>query len=94
VPQRMLKVLERRHAKERLDQHSHRRKGQLVIACKRSQFNHHAGQTYSNFSPTELASGGWKHPKSKGDYFVINATHGVRKLSSVSFCFDNAVKTY
>ena len=51
--------------------------GPLIISCKRKEFNHYKGQTYSNFSPDHLASSGWKHYKSKGDYFTINAYRSV-----------------
>ncbi|KAL8619700.1 hypothetical protein ACOMHN_025786 [Nucella lapillus] len=46
-------------------------KSPLVIACKRSSFNHHRGQTYSDFGPQTLASYGWKHRKSQGDHFTL-----------------------
>lgn len=42
-----------------------------IIACKRPEFNHYEGQTYSKFEGIKLASNGWLHPKSKGDYFII-----------------------
>lgn len=46
-------------------------KSPLVISCKRQNFNHHRGQTYSDWSPESLASYGWKSRKSAGDYFTI-----------------------
>lgn len=42
-----------------------------IIACKRPEFNHFEGQTYSKFDGIKLASQGWLHPKSKNDYFII-----------------------
>lgn len=42
-----------------------------IISCKRSEFNHYKGQTYSKFEGVKLASKGWLHQKSKGDYFII-----------------------
>lgn len=42
-----------------------------IISCKRPEFNHYEGQTYSKFEGVKLASKSWLHPKSKGDYFVI-----------------------
>ncbi|XP_053612237.1 probable ATP-dependent RNA helicase DDX28 [Plodia interpunctella] len=42
-----------------------------IISCKRPEFNHYEGQTYSKFEGVKLASKGWLHNKSKGDYFVI-----------------------
>jgi superfamily II DNA/RNA helicase len=50
-------------------------KGQCIISCRRQQFNHYAGQKYAELNLKCLASGGWKHSKSKLDYFTINATH-------------------
>ncbi|XP_033735951.1 probable ATP-dependent RNA helicase DDX28 [Pecten maximus] len=49
------------------------RKSSLVISCKRSQYNHHKGQTYSEFNPSMLASHGWNNYKSLGDHFTIKA---------------------
>ncbi|XP_050668717.1 probable ATP-dependent RNA helicase DDX28 [Leptidea sinapis] len=42
-----------------------------IISCKRPEFNHYEGQTYSKFEVVKLASQGWYHEKSKGDYFTI-----------------------
>ena len=56
--------------------------GAVVISCKRAEFNHHKGEMYSNFSPDMLASGGWKHYKSKGDHFTIHAMRDVSYLTN------------
>ena len=58
-------------------EHQDKKRGALVISCKKRQFNHHIGQTYSDFKPQMLASAGWKKRQSKGDYFVINAFRSV-----------------
>lgn len=42
-----------------------------IITCKRPEFNHFDGQSYSKFDGIPLASKGWLSNKSKGDYFVI-----------------------
>lgn len=42
-----------------------------IITCKRPEFNHFEGQSYSKFE-LKLASGGWLHAKSKNDYFIIH----------------------
>ncbi|XP_075974230.1 putative ATP-dependent RNA helicase Dbp21E2 [Anticarsia gemmatalis] len=42
-----------------------------IISCKRPEFNHYEGQSYSKFEGIPLASKGWLHAKSKNDYFVI-----------------------
>lgn len=44
-----------------------------IISCKRPEFNHFEGQTYSKLDGIPLASKGWLHNKSKGDYFIIHA---------------------
>ncbi|XP_046390061.1 probable ATP-dependent RNA helicase DDX28 [Ischnura elegans] len=44
----------------------------LAIDCKRKEFNHYKGQRYDKFKPIPLASKGWFHKKSKGDFFTIN----------------------
>lgn len=46
-------------------------KSPLVISCKRTEYNHHKGQTYSDFHPEVLASYGWKNRKSMGDHFTL-----------------------
>lgn len=43
-----------------------------IITCKRPEFNHYQGQTYPKFEGIKLASKGWLHNKSKGDYFIIH----------------------
>lgn len=43
-----------------------------LITCKNSKLNHFADTRYSNVEAVPLASKGWNHPKSKGDYFMIN----------------------
>lgn len=42
-----------------------------IISCKRPEYNHFEGQSYSKFDGVKLASSGWLHAKSKGDYFTI-----------------------
>lgn len=39
---------------------------------QRAEYNHHRGQTYGRLDTLRLASGGWKHRESYGDYFTIN----------------------
>ncbi|XP_047001920.1 probable ATP-dependent RNA helicase DDX28 [Schistocerca americana] len=46
---------------------------EAVITCKRQEFNHYKSQTYRKFEVVPLASKGWYHKRSKGDYFIINA---------------------
>ncbi len=58
-------------------QPTQRYKGHPVISCKRKEFNHYMSQMYSDFGAKDLASGGWKHSKAKGDYFTINPYKGV-----------------
>ncbi|XP_033101138.1 probable ATP-dependent RNA helicase DDX28 [Anneissia japonica] len=47
--------------------------GKEIISAKRKEFNHYMNQKYDKFNPPKLASHGWKHRKSKGDYFTILA---------------------
>lgn len=42
-----------------------------IISCKRPEFNHYEGQSYSKFEGVKLASKGWLHSKSKNDYFIV-----------------------
>ncbi|KPJ06880.1 putative ATP-dependent RNA helicase DDX28 [Papilio machaon] len=42
-----------------------------IISCKRPEYNHYEGQTYSKFDGIKLASKGWLSAKSKNDHFTI-----------------------
>ncbi|RVE51878.1 hypothetical protein evm_003498 [Chilo suppressalis] len=54
-----------------------------IISCKRPDFNHYEGQTYSKFKGIQLASKGWLHAKSKGDYFIIHGDANKKEEKSV-----------
>ncbi|XP_021367944.1 probable ATP-dependent RNA helicase DDX28 isoform X2 [Mizuhopecten yessoensis] len=56
----------------------------LVISCKRVQYNHHQGQTYSEFNPSKLASHGWSNYKSIGDHFTIKANSKNPALQTIN----------
>uniref|UniRef100_A0A8D9ATM8 RNA helicase n=1 Tax=Cacopsylla melanoneura TaxID=428564 RepID=A0A8D9ATM8_9HEMI len=43
-----------------------------IIECKNPELNHYQNQSYDKFDVIPLASKGWNHYKSKGDYFVVN----------------------
>lgn len=42
-----------------------------IIVCRRKEFNFYEGQIYPKYMPIPLASKGWHHYKSKGDYFFV-----------------------
>ncbi|KAK4887552.1 hypothetical protein RN001_003823 [Aquatica leii] len=46
--------------------------GSLIISCKRTEYNHYSNQKYNHLDEVVLASKGWNHSKSKGDYFIVN----------------------
>ncbi|KAL3265906.1 hypothetical protein HHI36_010096, partial [Cryptolaemus montrouzieri] len=46
--------------------------GHCVITCKNKKLNHYLGTRYNNLDTIPLASKGWGHSKSKGDFFIIN----------------------
>ncbi|XP_046609779.1 probable ATP-dependent RNA helicase DDX28 isoform X1 [Neodiprion virginianus] len=48
-----------------------KRRPPIVIKCKNESLNYTAGRTYEKFKPIPLASKGWRHNKSVGDYFVV-----------------------
>jgi hypothetical protein len=73
----MVKRMERLRAKAQAEKRrlrTYNSDAKLAITCRRPQFNHYIGQRYSDLTIKCLASGGWKHKKSKSDYFTINAT--------------------
>lgn len=47
-----------------------------IITGKRKEINHFKGQVYGRFQSIPLASQGWTHRKSSGDYFVLHAHEG------------------
>lgn len=51
--------------------------GKLLIKSKDPRLNQPAGYTLGKFEQPVLASKGWKHNKSFGDYFTINSTQAV-----------------
>ncbi|KAJ8890908.1 hypothetical protein PR048_010417 [Dryococelus australis] len=51
--------------------------GPPVVECKNEELNHYKSLTYGKFDVVPLASKGWLHRKSKGDYFVI---HGYSQI--------------
>ncbi|XP_048119001.1 probable ATP-dependent RNA helicase DDX28 [Alosa alosa] len=51
--------------------------GRLLIKSKNPQLNQSAGYTFGKFEETRLCSKGWKHHKSRGDYFTINSIQTV-----------------
>lgn len=44
----------------------------LIISCKRKEYNLYRDQIYNKFDEIPLASKGWNHSKSKGDYFIVH----------------------
>ncbi|PVD25641.1 hypothetical protein C0Q70_13300 [Pomacea canaliculata] len=74
IPVKMQKQLIKLRERKQHKQHQSKKpsfKSPLVISCKRSNYNHHRGQTYSDFGPSTLASYGWKNRKAAGDYMTI-----------------------
>jgi len=76
VPHRMMRRIEKQRLR-RSEPEPFWSKKPVIITCKQKKFNHHIGQTYRNLTVKDLASGGWKHRKSKSDYFTINAYKSV-----------------
>lgn len=79
VPQKMIDRLHKIKTKQALAQAEKKRKtihkSPAVISGKRQEFNHYKGQSFNEFDVKKLSSHGWKHYKSKGDYFTIQS-HG------------------
>ncbi|KAK9507247.1 hypothetical protein O3M35_007151 [Rhynocoris fuscipes] len=48
-----------------------KKKEPVLIKCKRSEFNHYKNQKYDKLKAIPLASKGWYHRKSVGDFFSI-----------------------
>ncbi|KAF5308308.1 hypothetical protein FQR65_LT06301 [Abscondita terminalis] len=58
--------------------------GNLIISCKRSDYNHYSNQKYNHLDEIVLASKGWTHYKSKGDYFIVNPNPTPPNIEKVS----------
>ncbi|ODM98680.1 putative ATP-dependent RNA helicase DDX28 [Orchesella cincta] len=54
-----------------IDESREGRKSQIIIHCKRHEFNHYNGQSYDAKKDIPLASGAWRHRKSTGDFFTL-----------------------
>lgn len=46
--------------------------GSLIISCKRPYLNYYSSVHYDKFDTVSLASKGWNHTKSKGDFFTVH----------------------
>ncbi|KAK6182289.1 hypothetical protein SNE40_010004 [Patella caerulea] len=75
MPQKMIKKLDRHKTGIREREEKLRRMGRrsqtMVISCKRSEYNCHKGERFQDQNDRNLASHGWKHSKSVGDYFTL-----------------------
>lgn len=58
----------------------------LRISCKRTEYNLYEGQTYGKFESIPLASKGWHHRKSRGDFFTIQKYREVSKYFYTYVC--------
>ncbi|XP_037928455.1 probable ATP-dependent RNA helicase DDX28 [Teleopsis dalmanni] len=70
---------------------------QLLISCKRPEFNIDRHVDDSKFGSVPLASNRWQHRKSKGDFFIINSTQDEEQrqtemLSLDTFLQDNTIE--
>ncbi|KAJ8019641.1 putative ATP-dependent RNA helicase DDX28 [Holothuria leucospilota] len=69
------------------------RPGKELISAKRKEFNYYQNQLFRTSVPQKLASHGWKHRKSRGDFFTLLAYRGnpsvqdgeIRGQSQLSF---------
>lgn len=65
-----------------------------LITCKQKQFNFNQTdgvKSDKKFGTIPLASNGWKHTKSKGDYFKI---HAINKSASVNSDIGEGQRTF
>lgn len=45
---------------------------EIIISCRRKEYNFYKDEKYTKFDEIALASKGWNHSKAKGDFFVIH----------------------
>lgn len=64
------------------------RKKTLRISCNRTEYNCYEGQTYGKFENIPLASKGWHHRKSRGDFFTIQK---YRENPAISGSFESSI---
>lgn len=55
-----------------------------IISCKRSKYNFYSDTVYKKFDDTVLASNGWTHNKSKGDWFIVHP--------NLEECYENVTR--
>ena len=88
----MMKHIEKQHLRKlRSDVEPFWRKNPVLISCRQKPLNHHLGQTYSDLTVNDLASRNWKSPRSKSDYFTINA---YKSVSFYTFTFAVVASIY
>ncbi|XP_056382410.1 probable ATP-dependent RNA helicase DDX28 [Hyla sarda] len=71
LPRRAQQFLERREKKHAGEVQAPRA-GRLLISSRRRELNQYSRETCGQWEKPPLVSQGWKHRKSRGDYFTIN----------------------
>lgn len=66
---KMIRLI-RRFSTKKLKDLTHN--GPAIISCKNSELNHYTRAKYGKFEEIPLASKGWNHRKSRGDFFVLH----------------------
>ncbi|KAK0051673.1 ATP-dependent RNA helicase DDX28 [Biomphalaria pfeifferi] len=65
-----------------------KRRGPLIISCKRRQYNFYQGEVFNEFDTHKLVSCGWKTNKRLGDYFTILPYSNNPSISESSCSFQ------
>lgn len=60
-------------------------KGEAVITCRREHLNFYENTRYNNLEVVPLASKGWNHSKSHGDFFTVHGNPESRDSPNVPF---------
>lgn len=60
-----------------------------IISCRRKEFDFYSNKKYDKLQDVTLASKGWHHKKSKGDYFILHSTSKESPFENDSFTVIN-----
>ncbi|XP_076305820.1 putative ATP-dependent RNA helicase Dbp21E2 isoform X1 [Tachypleus tridentatus] len=94
--EKSLKTLKKKKETKRLEEIKRKsRQGNQnipIITCKRPEFNFYYSQVYAKYGQVPLASQGWKHRKSRGDYFTVHKFGENPSLRRTNLSSDDGIE--
>lgn len=78
----------------KIERTEEKKKSDIIIKCARKELNHYRNQKYDKLKPIPLASKGWYHPKSKGDFFSIQVYDQNYDIASLFWEEDSSFQKF